>query len=142
MENENNLTNSIQGRESFKDMGQRIYTDMSSLISKEGELIKAELSEKASDVKEASVSGISGGAVLYVGLISLAATCTFMLAMVTELWVASAIVTFVFLVVGGMLVMSAKSKLQADNLKPRRSLEAFGEIKGSLKEKMNEITKH
>lgn len=148
MESENFKNGPIRGeevivnRESIKDMGQRIYSDLSGLVSKEGQLIKAELNEKASDVKEASVSGVSGGAILYVGLISLAATATLMLGLITELWVASAIVTIAFIVVGGMLVLSAKNKFQSDNLKPKRSIEAFGEIAGTFKEKMNEITRH
>jgi hypothetical protein len=120
----------------------RFYTDVTHLFEKEGELIRAELNEKASDIKTASTSLISGGVVLFVGVLSLAATITILLNLVTSLWVASLIVTVAFLLIGVGMLGAAKKKLEADKLKPRKSIEAFGEIRHSLKEKVNEITKH
>ncbi|MFP5385533.1 MAG: phage holin family protein [Bacteriovoracia bacterium] len=129
-------------RESWKHMVNRFYTDVTHLFEKEGELIRAELNEKASDIKTASASLISGGVVLFVGVLSLAATLTILLNLVTSLWVASLIVTVAFLLIGAGMLGAAKKKLEADKLKPRKSIEAFGEIRHSLKEKVNEITKH
>ena len=129
-------------RESWKNMINRFYTDVTHLFEKEGELIRAELNEKASDLKTATGSLISGGVVLFVGVLSMAATLTILLNLVTSLWVASLIVTVFFLVIGFGMLGAAKKKLEAEKLKPRKSIEAFGEIRHSLKEKVNEITKH
>lgn len=129
-------------RESWKDMAQKFYGDVVHLFETEGQLIKTEMGEKVNEVKAASVSLISGGVLLFVGALCLAATAIIALDLVTELWLASTIVTFVFLAVGGILLMSAKKKLEADKIKPNKSIAAFGEIRHSLKEKVNEITKH
>lgn len=129
-------------RESWKEMTQKFYTDVVHLFEKEGELIRSEMSEKVSEVKTASVSLITGGVVAFVGLLCVAATAIIALDIVTELWLASTIVTVVFLAIGGILLMSAKKKLESDRLKPNKSIAAFGEIRHTLKEKVNEITKH
>lgn len=129
-------------RESWKDMTQKFYSDVVHLFEKEGELIRTEMSEKVSDVKTASVSLITGGVVAFVGLLCVAATAIIALDIVTELWLASSIVTVIFLAIGGIMLMSAKKKLESDRIKPNKSIAAFGEIRHTLKEKVNEITKH
>ena len=129
-------------RDSWKNMANRIYTDVTRLFEKEGQLIRAELSEKVTDVKTGAVSLVTAGVVMFVGLISLAATATILLNMVTSLWLASVIVTAAFMIIGAILLGTAKKKLEADKLKPNKSIHAFGEIRHSLKEKVNEITKH
>ncbi len=129
-------------RESWKDMTQKFYNDVVHLFEKEGELIRTEMSEKVSEVKTASVSLVTGGVVAFVGLLCVAATAIIALDIVTELWLASTIVTVVFLAIGGIMLMSAKKKLESDRIKPNKSIAAFGEIRHTLKEKVNEITKH
>lgn len=136
------LPKEFSERESWQHMLNRFYTDVTHLMEKEGELIRAELSEKATDVKTATGSLLGGGVVLFVGLISLAATVTILLSYVVSIWLASLIVTVAFLLVGGGMLGAAKKKLEAQKLKPRRSMEAFSEIRHTLKEKVNEITKH
>lgn len=129
-------------RESWKDMAQGVYGDVVHLMEKEGRLIRTEMNEKLIDVKNASVNIGVGGVLLHTGALCFAATCIILLGQVMNLWIASAVVTFIFLAVGAFLLMAAKKKLEADNLKPNRSLAAFGEIRHTLKEKVNEITKH
>lgn len=129
-------------RESWKDMTQKFYNDVVHLFEKEGELIRTEMSEKVSDVKTASVSLVTGGVIAFVGLLCVAATAIIALDIITELWLASTIVTVVFLAIGGIMLMSAKKKLESDRIKPNKSIAAFGEIRHTLKEKVNEITKH
>lgn len=129
-------------RESWKGMVNRIYTDVVHLMDKEGQLIRAEMNEKVTDVKTGAVSLVTAGVVMFVGLISLAATATILLNQVTSLWLASVIVTAAFMIVGAIMLGTAKKKLEADKLKPRKSIQAFGEIRHSLKEKVDEITKH
>ena len=79
---------------------------------------------------------------LFFGLMCVAATAIILLDMVAPLWLAAVIVTVVFLAIGALTLSSAKKKLSADRIRPNKSIEAFGEIRHSLKEKVHEITKH
>lgn len=129
-------------RESVKDMVQNFYTDVSRLLSKEGQLIRAELNEKTIQIKAATGGLVVSGVLLFVGALCLAATAIICLDLVAPLWLAAVIVTAAFLIIGGIMFAGAKKKLNANDLKPVKSIEAFGEIRHSLQEKVNEITKH
>lgn len=129
-------------RESVKTVVAKFYTDVSKLLSKEGELIRTELNEKMAQIKVASGALAVGGALLFVGVFCAAATAIICLNLIAPLWLSALIVTAVLLVVGGVMLMGAKKKLNADDLKPVKSIDAFGEIRHSLQEKVNEITKH
>lgn len=125
--------------DSWRFMLEKLYDDMGRLWEKESELIRVEMNEKLTQVKAAAASMIAGGAVLFVGLLCVAATAIIALNLITELWLAAVIVTAVFLIVGGIMVGGAKQKLEADSLKPRRSVETLGEIKTTLKERVHEF---
>lgn len=134
--------NKTYERESVTSMIQHFYTDVSRLVSKEGELIRAELNEKVTQMKVASGSLVVGGALLFVGVLCLAATAIICLNLVAPLWLSAVIVTAVLLMVGGIMLAGAKKKLNPEELKPVKSIGAIGEIRHSLQEKVNEITKH
>ena len=129
-------------RDSWSHMFERLYSDMSHLFEKESMLIKRELGEKIGEVKTAGVSVVIGGALLFVGVITLAMTAIFLLSRVIPVWSASALVTAAFLIVGYVMVRAALAKLDADKIKPRQSLETLGEIKTSFKERINEFKLH
>lgn len=133
---------SVYERESWKNMATTFYSDVSDLFEKEGRLIRAEINEKTTQVKAASVSLISGGVLLFIGAQCLAATAIIVLAYVMPLWLSAVIVTAAFLIIGAVMLTAAKKKLNANDLKPTKSIEAFDHIRFSLKEKVNEITKH
>lgn len=129
-------------RESWKSQIQRVYGDVARLMDKEGQLMRAELNEKILDIKTSAVSLIAGGVVLFVGVLSFAGTAVILLDLFAPLWLASVIVTAAFLMIGAVMLGTAKKKLNSHNLRPNKSIAAFGEIRTSLKEKVNEITKH
>lgn len=129
-------------RDSWKDMATRLYADVGELFEKEGRLIRTEMNEKVTQVKAATVSLVAGGVVLMLGAQCLAATAIIVLAYVMPLWLSAVIVTAVFLIAGAIMLGAAKKKLNANDLKPNKSIEAFDHIRFSLKEKVNEITKH
>lgn len=137
-----NYDNRTYDRESWKDMSQRLYTDVTNLFVREGELIRAEMNEKVTDVKAGAVSLVGGGVTLFVGLLCVAATAIILLDKAIDLGLAAAIVTVVFLAIGAIMLSAAKKKLAADKIRPNKSIQAFGEIRHSLKEKVHEITKH
>lgn len=129
-------------RDSWKDMVQNFYTDLSRLMDKESQLIRAEMNEKMTQVKVATSALVTSGVILFVGVLCAAATSIVVLDMFMERWIASGIVTVVLLAVGGIMFAGAKKKLNASDLRPSKSIEAFGEIRQTLQEKVHEITKH
>jgi hypothetical protein len=130
------------GRESWKNMVTRFYEDVTDLFEKEGRLIRAEMNEKVTQVKTATVSFATAGVVLFIGAQCLAATAIIVLANIMPLWLSAVLVTAAFLIIGAVFLGTAKKKLNAHDLKPNKSIEAFDHIRFSLKEKVNEITKH
>lgn len=134
--------NEIHHRESLKEMGQNLYSDMNQLWMRQSELVKTELNEKISEVKTAAGYLGAGGVLMFVGILALVATCIIVLNMFVALWVASAIVTVVVLMIGGLALISGMKKLEADKLKPKHSIDALGEIKNTFQEKFHEYQKH
>jgi uncharacterized membrane protein YqjE len=125
-------------RDSWRMMFDHLSTDISLLVSREKELIKKEVSEKASDIKDASISLIVAGGFLFFGLLSLVATSIILLDKVMDLGLAAVIVTAFFLIVGAILFFSAKKKLSTDNLVPKHSIDALGQMTSTFKERINE----
>jgi hypothetical protein len=130
------------GRESWKEMGQDLYQNLNQLWMKERQLVRVELNEKLYELKSASRSMAIGGGLLLVGLFSLIATATIVLDIFLELWLASAIVTGVFLFIGIIAFNVGKRKLEMGKLRPQHSIDALGEIKNTFQEKLNEFQKH
>jgi hypothetical protein len=129
-------------RESWGNMAQRLYTDVSNLVEREGQLIRTEIVEKTTQLKSGIVSLVSAGVVLFLGVLCLAATSIILLDYLLPLGWAAFLVSAVFLMVGGVIMGRAKKKMDAGNLLPRKSMNAISEISVTLKEKANEITKH
>jgi uncharacterized membrane protein YgdD (TMEM256/DUF423 family) len=129
-------------RDSWKVMAQNFYTDMSRLIEKETQLIRAEMNEKVVQFKVATGAMVTSGVVLFVGVLCAAAAAIICLNLVAPLWLSAIIVTAALLVIGGVMFAGAKKKLAATDLMPVRSIEAISEIRQTLQEKVNEITKH
>lgn len=134
-------SHTYQSREadSWRYQLERLYDDMGLLWEKQSELIRTEMNEKVTQLKAAAASMVAGGAVLFVGLICVAATAIIALNLVMPLWLSGVIVTAAFLIIGGIMVGGAKQKLEADSLKPRRSVETLSEIKSTLKERVHEF---
>lgn len=132
----------VVGETNWRGSIQKFYTDVSALMEREGQLIRTEIGEKSAQVKKAAFSFASAGVMLFVGALCLAATAIIFLNYVIPLGLSAIIVTAVFLIFGAVVLGTAKNKLDADNLVPRKSIDALSDIQHSLKEKVNEITKH
>jgi hypothetical protein len=129
-------------RDSWKSSFEHLYHDMSRLMVRESELIRTEMGEKFDQIKKSVVPFILGGVMLGVGGLALVATAIIVFNYFMPLWLSAVIVTAVLFVVGGVMIASAKKKLEAQELKPRRSIETLGEIKTTFKERVNEFTQH
>ncbi len=129
-------------RESWKDMVQHLYTDMNQLWQKQSLLVSTELNEKITEIKVAAGSLAIGAALLLVGLFAAVATAIILIDLVAPLWLSALIVTAVVMIVGGVMLVGAKKKLEADKLKPKRSIETFGEIRNTFQERIHEFKQH
>ncbi len=131
-----------QDRESWGLMIQRVYSDLGILLQREGQLVRAELGEKIVQVKVAFTSLVACGIVLLIAAQCLGATLIIMLSQVIPLWISAVLVTTSFFIAAGIMLSLALKKISAENLRPKKSIEAFDHIRFSLKEKIHEITKH
>lgn len=140
--NGNGSVDRMQDRDSWKVVAQNFYTDVSNLFARESELIRAEMDEKFTQIKVATGAMVTSGVLLFVGVLCLCATAIICLNLVAPLWLSAVIVTAVLLLVGGIMFAGAKKKMAAADLKPVKSIQAMSEIRTTLQEKVNEITKH
>lgn len=139
---ENNYT--VETRESWRDMLDQLYEDMSALYERQSLLIRQEMREKIDEAKGAIVTMAIGGSFLLVGMFAAVATAIIALDLVMPLWASALIVSGVLLCAGAIMYAGAKKKLSASHLVPHHSLETMGEIKSTLKERVNEYksTRH
>lgn len=137
---------SLNGRadlsHSWSDSAKDIFDDVSRIYRKEGELVKTELSEKASDVKAGLGAVISGGVLMLVAAHVLAAAAVFAISLFLPLWASALIVAAVFFVIGFSMINSGKSKMEPDNLIPNHSIGAVKEIKNRLEGRYHEFKRH
>jgi hypothetical protein len=99
--------------------------DAGTLARKELALARSEITAAVSDVKTGIISTATGGAVLYAGLLFLLLAATFGLATVMQAWLAALIVGAVVTIIGGILLMTGKKKMQAENFRPDRTAESL-----------------
>lgn len=129
-------------RESWKNLTENLVRDFKILWDKESQIVKNEVSEKVSIIKVASTSMGAGGVLIVLGGLSSLATGTILLSLVVPLWAASLIVTASLLGGGAGLILKAIKNMNAEKLKPRRSIDSIDEISSTVKEKMKEFQSH
>jgi hypothetical protein len=99
--------------------------DAATLTRKEVALARTEISHAISGLKTGLISAATGGGILYAGFLFLLLSATFGLATVMAPWLAALIVGGVVAVIGLILVMTGKQKLQAENFRPDRTTDAM-----------------
>jgi formate/nitrite transporter FocA (FNT family) len=110
--------------------------ETTTLVRKEVELAKAEVSEKVSQATTGAVSLAAGGLVAFAGLIFLLLAATYYLATMMEPWLAALIVGGVVTLIGVILVVIGKSRLNTRNLQPTRTLATLQDDKRWAKEQL------
>lgn len=126
-------TNRQNGAESITDLIRNLATDVSTLLGKEMELAKSEVRESVSDVKTA-VGAIATGAVLAMaGLVVLLMSGVYGLSNVLEPWLAALIVGAAALLIGYLMVHSAKKKMSASAVVPDRTVESAKKDTATIK---------
>lgn len=117
-------TNTQYQRRSLVGLFSDLWRESATLIRKEAELAKAEISEKVAAVSTGIGSLAVGGAVLFAGflLVLFAVVAGLGQILPPELapWLAPLIVGAVVLLVGWILLAAGREKLKTENLKPSR----------------------
>lgn len=121
-------TESPRSDRSIAQLVSNLASDAGSLVRKEVELARAEMSEKVSQVSGSVVTLVVGGVILFGGFLVLLDAAVYGLAQLMEsygLGLAALIVAVVALVLGGIIVAVGRSRLRAGSLAPRRTAESL-----------------
>jgi hypothetical protein len=129
-------------RESWRKVATKLYSDVLDLIDKEGRPIREEMSEKVNQMKVATFSLITSALILLIGAQCLAATAIILLSKVMPLWLSGITVTAAFFTIGGVFYTVAKSKIKERDYRPKKSLDVFDQVRYSLRDKVDEISRH
>lgn len=108
--------------ESITDLIRNLATDLSTLLGKEIALAKSEVRESVSEVQTAVGAIATGTAIAMAGLVVLLMSAVYGLSNVVEPWLAALIVGVTALLVGYLMVRSAKEKVSASSIMPDRTL--------------------
>jgi hypothetical protein len=126
-----NATDS-DGRESIPALIRGLASDLTTLFSKEISLAKAEMREAAGEVKTAVASMATGAVLAMAGVVVLLFSAVFGLDNVVDLWLAALIVGIAALVVGFILIKSAKGKIEPAAFTPERTIESVHKDKKTV----------
>lgn len=125
-------TNRERSGDSITDLVRNLATDLSTLLGKEVELAKYEVRESVSEVQTAVGAIATGTAIAAAGLVILLMSAVYGLSNVMEPWLAALIVGAAALLVGYLMVHSAKKALSADTIVPERTFESARKDKETL----------
>jgi Putative Actinobacterial Holin-X, holin superfamily III len=102
-----------------------LANETGTLVSQEIALFKAELQEKAATLGIGAGALAAGGLIAFSGWLALLAAAILGLSYVLPPWLSALIIGAVVVALGGGLVLFGKSRLNADALVPRRTLDSL-----------------
>ncbi len=111
--------------ESTPSLLRRLVNDVGMLFAQELELLKSETSESIGELKAASISVAMGGAVTFLGVLFLLLSAVYGLSTVMEPWLAALIVGGVVTLIGAIMLMTGRRKLEPTSVAPRRTARAL-----------------
>jgi uncharacterized membrane protein YqjE len=112
----------------------RLSRETVTLVRKEVQLAKAEMSQKASRVGKNVGFLVVGGVVAYTGLLALVAAVILVLGLVIPYWLSAAIVGFVIAVIGAILVVKGANTLRQEDPTPQETVETLQEDREWLRD--------
>jgi tetrahydromethanopterin S-methyltransferase subunit G len=119
----------MQGRDdrSLGELFSELAQDTSTLVRKEVQLAKTEMSQKASKVGKDIGFLAAGGAVAYAGLLAILAGIIVLLGQVIPMWLSALLVGLAVAGVGYFLVRRGLDALRREDLAPRQTIETLKE---------------
>ncbi len=118
--------------ESISDLIRNLATDLSALFGREVALAKSEMRESVSEVKTAVGALATGVAIAMAGLVVLLMSGVYGLGNLVAPWLAALIVGAVALLVGFLMVRSAKETMSTSIVLPERTLDSAKKDKEAL----------
>jgi uncharacterized membrane protein YqjE len=119
---------------SIAELITRLSRETVTLVRKEVQLAKAEMSQKASRVGKNVGFLVVGGVVAYTGLLALVAAVILVLGLVIPYWLSAAIVGFVIAAIGTILVVKGANTLRQEDPTLRETVETLQEDREWLKD--------
>jgi hypothetical protein len=122
----------MQGRDSknersLGELFSELAQDTSTLVRKEVQLAKTEMSQKASRVGKDVGFLAAGGAVAYAGLLAVLAGIIVLLGQIIPMWLSALLLGLVVAGVGYVLVRKGLEALKREDLAPRQTIETIKE---------------
>ena len=121
---------------SLGELFSELSKGLSTLLSQEIALAKAEMGQKLSRAAKDAVSLVIGGVLAFGGYLALIATLIIVLTFLVPLWLSALIVTVVFLVAGFIFIQQGLSDLKKMNPVPERTVETLKDDKDWAKEQL------
>ena len=127
----------LRDERSLGDLFSDLSRETTTLVRKEVQLAKAELTQSATEAARGIGMLVAGGAVAYAGLLFLLLAIVFgLIEAGWDAWVSALAVGLVVVVIGAVLVMRARESLKPANLAPRRTVETLKEDQEWAKEQI------
>ena len=114
------------------DLLRQLLGDVTILFRKELALAASEVSQSVDQAKHGVQSMITGGAVLYAGLLFLLAALTLWLMTMMTAWMAALIVGAGVTVIGILMLAAGKKRMSATSLAPERTLASLRKDKHAV----------
>jgi len=127
----------LRDERSLGDLFSDLSRETTTLVRKEVQLAKAELTQSATEAARGIGMLVAGGAVAYAGLLFVLLAIVFGLIKAGwDAWVSALVVGLVVVAIGGVLVLRARESLKPANLAPRRTVETLKEDQEWAKEQI------
>jgi Putative Actinobacterial Holin-X, holin superfamily III len=111
--------------------------ETSTLVRQEIALFKAELSEKLTRLGVGAAAVAAGGLIAFSGWLALLAAAILGLSHVLAPWLSALIIAVLVLAIGVGLALFGKSRLNADALVPRRTLNSLREDEAWIRDQLS-----
>jgi hypothetical protein len=111
--------------------------ETSTLVRQEIALFKAELNEKLAQIGLGAGAITAGGVIAFSGWLALVAAAILGLSQVLAPWLSALIIGVVVIAVGAGLALFGKSRLKADALVPRRTLNSLREDEAWIRDQVS-----
>jgi hypothetical protein len=111
--------------------------ETSTLVRQEIALFKAELNEKLAQIGLGAGAIAAGGVIAFSGWLALVAAAILGLSLVLAPWLSALIIGVVVIAVGAGLALFGKSRLKADALVPRRTLNSLREDEAWIRDQVS-----
>lgn len=126
---------------SLGDTVTEIIKDLQDIVRGEVQLAKTEVKEEASKMGK-GIGMIAGAAIVaLVGFIFLMLGVTYLLNKSLEMWMAAGIVGLALLIIGGIVAMVGKGRMDEANLVPEKTVESLKEDKEWASQQIKSVKK-